>query len=82
MTVLGCLTVVAPAGSISVYEKFRSQVQGALAGVLASDYVKDHPGQHLWADWGDCKSCAFCGIVRWRNADESECSGLTNLGIK
>lgn len=69
-------------GSISVYEKFLAQVRGLLGGVQAQDYVSAHPGQHLWADWGDCKACGFCGTVRWRHADTSECPGLTTLGVR
>lgn len=64
------------------YDDFVVEVTKKLGGLTSAQYVKAHPGEHLWATYG-VECCAFCGLCRVRDQSKQKpCRGIVRISLR
>jgi hypothetical protein len=65
------------------FDDFKVEVAGKLGGLTSQQYIDKHPGEHLWAHFGEDESCAFCGLMRAREGKvQKPCRGIVKIGLR
>lgn len=65
------------------YDNFKAEVEAKLRGLTATQWIEQHPEEHLWAHYGEHESCAFCGLMRAREGKvQRPCRGIVKIGLR
>jgi len=65
------------------FEDFKVEVTAKLGGLTSTQWIARHPGEHLWAHFGEHESCAFCGLMRAREGKvQKPCRGIVKIGLR
>ena len=64
------------------YERFKAEVTEKLGGLTPEKWREQNPGRHLYAQYRDYTSCAWCGRVKPRGRKPKPCPGLVQIGLR
>lgn len=66
------------------YDAFEAEVKEKIAPhKTLSAWVKEHPGEHLWATMRGVVSCAACGKCKREDGKpQKPCTGVTRIGLR
>lgn len=64
------------------FEKFKADVASALGDLTGEQWRAKHPGKHLYAQYRNYESCAWCGRVKPRGRKPSRCPGVVRIGLR